>query len=230
MSIYRISGLLLVAALSLGAGKPAPAPVHANWNATIALTPGGGHLLGNPAAPVKLVEYISYTCPHCAHFEVQADGALRVGYIAPGKVSVEVRHMLRDPIDLTVAMLTNCGPPSKFFLNHAAFMRSQSTWIQPLVSVTPAQQQRWGSGDPVTRRRHIATDFHLYQIIATRGYDRITADRCLADQAMAERLAKQAEAGSALGVDSTPSFLLNELLLTGTSDWRSLAPQIDARL
>ena len=229
MPIYRLFALGLIAALSLGAGKHAPAPVRANWNTTIALTPGGGHLLGSPAAPVKLVEYVSYTCPHCAHFEVQADGALRVGYVAPGRVSVEVRHMLRDPIDLTVAMLTNCGPPSKFFLNHAAFMRSQSTWIQPLARVTPAQQQRWGTGDPVTRRRYVAADFRLYQIAASRGYDRVTADRCLADNAMAQRLAKQTEAGVALGVDSTPSFLLNDLLLTGTSEWTTLRPQIDAR-
>ncbi len=230
MPIYRLLALSLIAALSLGAGKPTPPPVRANWNATIALAPGGSHVLGNPAAPVKLVEFVSYTCSHCAQFEVQADGALRVGYIASGKVSVEVRHMLRDPVDLTVAMLTNCGPPSKFFLNHAAFMRSQSTWIQPLANITPAQQHRWGTGDPVTRRRHIATDFQLYRIAAARGYDRTTADRCLADLAMAERLVKQGEAGAALGVNSTPSFLLNGLLLTGTSEWSSLRPQIDARL
>lgn len=230
MPTYRFFALLLVATLSLGAGKPAPAPVRANWNATIAMTPGGGHMFGNPTAPVKLVEYVSYTCGHCAHFETEADGPLRIGYVASGRVSVEVRHMLRDPIDLTVAMLTNCGPPAKFFLNHAAFMRSQSRWIQPLANASPAQQQRWGSGDPATRRRNIANDFRLYQIIATRGYDRVTADRCLADTAMAQRLAQQTEAGAALGIASTPSFVLNGILLTGTSDWHLLQPQIDARL
>lgn len=230
MSVYRISALLLVATLSLGAGKPAPAPVRANWNTTITVTPGGGHMFGNPAAPVKLVEYVSYTCPSCAHFEVEADGPLRIGYVASGRVSVEVRHMLRDPIDLTVAMLTNCGPPTKFFLNHAAFMRSQSRWLQPLASASPAQQQRWSSGDPVARRRYIASDFRLYQIIATRGYDRVTADRCLADTALAQRLAQQTEAGGALGIIGTPSFVLNGILLTGTSDWHLLQPQIDARL
>lgn len=228
MSNYRPFALLMVAVLSLGAGKPAPA--RGNWNGTYTVTPGGGHMLGNPAAPIKLVEYISYTCPHCAHFEIEADGPLKMGYVASGRVSVEVRHMLRDPIDLTVAMLTNCGPPTKFFLNHAAFMRRQSSWIQPLASPTPAQQQRWGSGDPVVRRRNIASDFHFYQIMATRGYDRVAADRCLADPALAQRLAQQTEAGGALGITSTPSFVLNGLLLSATSDWQALQPQIDARL
>jgi hypothetical protein len=49
-------------------------------------------LLGNPRnAPVKLVEYISYTCPHCAHFEAESDAQLRIGFIATGKGSIEVR-------------------------------------------------------------------------------------------------------------------------------------------
>ena len=42
---------------------------------------------------------------------------------------VEVRHLIRDPIDMTVAMLTNCGMPARFFGNHNMFLASQNTWI-----------------------------------------------------------------------------------------------------
>lgn len=230
MNTIRIMALGLVAALSLGATKPATAPLRGNWTATQAVTPGGGHRLGNPAAPVRLVEYISYTCSHCAHFEVEADGPLKIGYITSGKVSVEVRHMLRDPIDLTVAMLTNCGPSAKFFGNHAAFMRSQATWMAPLAKPTPAQISRWTTGEQVARRRTIANDFRLYDIAARRGYDRVTANRCLADNALAQRLTAQTEAGSVLGIQSTPSFLINDVLLAATSSWDALEPQIKARL
>ena len=226
MNLARLTGLALAAALSIGAAKP---PVR-NWNQAIALLPGGSHVLGNPAAEVKLVTFVSYTCPHCAQFEMQADAPMRLTYVHNGRLSIEVRHLVRDPIDLTAAMLTNCGPKEKFFLNHAAIMRRQPVWIKPLEHPTPAQEARWTSGDRVTRSRAIATDFKFYAIMATRGYDRTAVDRCIADQAMAERLGKMTVDAAQLGVTKTPSFMLNDLLLFDTHDWEILRPQIEARM
>lgn len=223
--LTKLLTLAAVAALSLAAGKPA-----ANWNTVVAVTPAGSHVLGNPAAKLKLTTFVSYTCPHCAHFEVEADAPLRLAYVRPGKVSVEVRHMLRDPIDLTVAMLTNCGTKDRFFLNHGMFMRSQANWIKPMMTANQAQRTRWTTGDLASRNRAIASDLHFYEIMATRGYDRVTVDRCLADKAMADRLARQAQAASDLGVMATPSFAINGTLLAGTNEWSVLQPQIDAAL
>lgn len=220
----RLLALLPAAALTLAA---APA---ANWNAVVAVTPEGTHIVGNPNAQVKLAEYVSYTCPHCAAFEVQSDGAMKLGYVRSGKVSVEVRHMLRDPIDLTVALLTNCGSKDRFFINHAMFMRSQATWIKPMITASQAQRSRWTTGDLGARNRAIASDFHFYEMMATRRYDRPTLDRCLADKAMAEKLAAQAQGGVALGVIGTPSFTINGNLLLGTAEWSTLRPQLDAAL
>jgi protein-disulfide isomerase len=208
----------------------AAAPKTVGWNYTVTLTPAGSHVLGNPAAKVKLTQYVSYTCPHCAEFEVQADGPLRLGYIASGKVSVEVRHYLRDPVDLTAALLSNCGAKEKFFLNHGAFMRSQKLWLARMASASAAQRQRWTSGAAPARARAIASDFKFYDIMASRGYDRPSVDRCLGDAAMAQRLADQTEEGSKLGVNSTPSFAIDGVLLIGTHEWSLLGPQLDARM
>lgn len=213
------------ALLCLGA-----APKSVGWNRTVTLSPGGGHVLGNPDAKIKLTQFVSYTCPHCAQFEVEAEGALRIGYVASSKVSVEVRHMLRDPIDLTVALLTNCGPKEKFFLNHTAFMRSQKVWIGRMTNSTAAQRQRWTSGTPLARARAIASDFKFYEIMASRGYDRPTTERCLADADMAQRLADQTAAAQAQGVRSTPSFAIDGQVLIATHEWATLRPQLDARL
>jgi protein-disulfide isomerase len=231
MRLHQMVALAAAAILSIAAGKPAPLsqPDHRNWNAAVAVTPSGSHQLGNPAAAVKLVEYISYTCPHCAAFETQADGPMRLAYVSAGKLQIEVRHYVRDPVDLTVAMLTNCGAPAKFFLNHATFLRSQATWIQPMTNSTPAQRARWSSGDMLTRRRAIASDFHMYEIMQSRGYERVAVDRCLADDAMAQRLAQQNVEADRLGVAGTPSFLLNGQMLYGTHDWSLLQPQLAAR-
>lgn len=217
--------ILGAALLTLGA-----APPRGGWNGVVVLGADGSHVVGNPQAKVKLTEYISYTCPHCATFTVEAEGALQIAYVTSGRVSVEIRHMLRDPIDLTAAMLTNCGAKEKFFQNHAAFMRRQAQWIDPLGKASRAKRQRWVSGTLVQRNRAIASDFHFYEIMAARGYDRSAVDRCLADAAMAQRIGKQAKDAYTLGVRYTPSFTINGQLLEDTSEWSELRPQIDASL
>ena len=228
--------LALFAGAALAQTKPAAKPAQVqtgarNWNTTIALTPQGSHLLGNPAAKVKLTQFVSYTCPHCAHFEAQADAPLRLAFIATGKGSVEVRNFVRDPVDLTAALLTNCGPPAKFFLNHAAFMRSQDAWIAPLARPTPTQQARWTGGSLAQRTRAIAKDFGFYQIMQTRGYTTPQIDKCLADEALAKRLvASTEEAVTKLFVTGTPSFAIDGVVLAGTHTWDALRPQLEARL
>lgn len=225
MRLIRYAAMML-ALLSVAATKPVPG----NWNARVEVTPSGSHVLGNPAAPIKLSEYISYTCPHCAHFDQEASDRLRVYGVSPGKVSVEVRHLVRDPIDMTVAMLTNCGPSSRFFANHTAFLRSQSQWMAAANGASPAQESRWTNGTLKARMQAIATDFGFFTIMERRGYDRMSVERCLADPVMAQKLAAQTAEASRLGVDGTPSFLLNGVLLAGTHDWASLKAQIDARM
>ena len=96
--------LATLAAVSATAAVPA----STNW-LTVVDTAGGGHKIGNPAAKVKLTEFISYTCPACGRFAQEASNALDV-YVASGKVQVDVRHVIRDPIDMTASMLANCGP------------------------------------------------------------------------------------------------------------------------
>ena len=222
--------LALVAGAALAQTKPVKPPLR-NWNTTVALTPQGTHLLGNPAAEVKLTQFISYTCPHCAHFEEQADAQLRLLFVANGKGSVEVRNFVRDPVDMTVALLTNCGAAGKFFGNHAAFLRSQDTWIAPLAHPTPTQQARWSGGSFAQRTRAIAKDFGFSRIMQTRGYTNPQIDKCLADEALAKRLAASTEeAGSKLFVTGTPMFAIDGVVLAGTHSWDALRPQLDARM
>jgi protein-disulfide isomerase len=221
---------LAFAALAALASSAGATTKTIGWNYQVSLGADGSHVLGNPKATVKLTEYISYTCPACARFTTESEGPLRIGYVSTGKVSVEVRHLLRDPIDLTVAMLANCGTTEKFFLNHVAFMRSQSTWIKPLASASQTQKQRWITGSLVQRNRAIANDFNLFAVMQSRGYDRMTADKCLADQAMAQRLGNQAKQGYSLGIRSTPAFTINGKLLDDTSTWSELRPQLDASM
>jgi protein-disulfide isomerase len=224
--IMRLGALAAAALLAVGAAPPAP---RGNWLAMVAVTASGSHTLGNPAAPVKLVEYLSYTCPHCAHFQQQSEAPMKLAFIQPGKVQVEVRHLVRDPVDMTVAMLTNCGEPSRFFANHNLFLQSQERWLKRLDTASEAQKARWTTGPLPARMRAIAGDFGFYAMMEARGYRRTDVNRCLADEGMAKRLADQTAGAADHGVSGTPSFLLDGVRLAGTHDWQTLASQLQAR-
>ena len=118
--------------------------------------------------------------------------------------------------------------------NNATGMTStanpSTTPAPPTTRIFPAQRNRWYTGDRAMRMRAVASDFHFYDMMATRGYDRMTLDKCINDNALAERLAAISAASDKLGVDHTPSFTLNGQLLVGTNGWDLLEPQIAARL
>jgi protein-disulfide isomerase len=207
----------------------AAAPASGNWLTTVD-THGGGHAIGNPQAKVKLTEFVSYTCPHCGHFEAEAANAVDL-YVATGKVQVDVRHVVRDPVDLTAAMLANCGPAIKFPRNHATIFAAQPKWLPAMARATTGQTARWTSGPGGQRRRAIASDLGFYDLMATRGYERVELDRCLNDEALAKRIAEQSAADDKKwGVSSTPTFAIDGTVLAGTWTWDVLRPQLDARL
>lgn len=225
MRIVKMAAAAFVALLSVAATDP-----HPDWTAQVAATQTGSHVLGNPAATVKLAEYISYTCPHCASFHKEADGPLRIGYVAQGKVSVEMRHLVRDPVDLAAALLANCGDKAGFFQRHNAFLRAQDDWLPRIGNAPASQRQRWSTGPVPERLRAIASDFGFYDLVEQRGISRSDANRCLGDEAMTKRLLGQTQAAIAAGVEGTPSFMLNGQLMSDVHDWDGLRGQIDKRM
>lgn len=222
--VSRAALSLLAAVLALAVPAAAQAPL------AVSRTAPGVHVIGENSAPLRLTEYVSYTCSHCADFEQEAGDALKLAYVGPGKIALEIRNLVRDPVDLTVAMLAHCGDAGKFAMNHAALMRSQDRWLGHLRETTAAQRARHQTGSNTDRRRAIARDAGLYDIMGTRGYDAPSLDRCLADEALARALAERSEEYWRSGVTGTPSFAIDGLLLRATHDWPSLKAQIDARL
>jgi protein-disulfide isomerase len=217
MRLAFAAALLAAAPLAMGAGQ--------NWLVTVTAD-GTAHRIGNPAAKTQLVEYVSYTCPHCAAFTKEAEGAIQLAYIQPGKVNVEIRNLIRDPIDLTVAMLADCPPIARFPQNHTAFLGHQESWIGPLTTATDAQQERWRQ-PTLAGRRAIASDFKLYDIMERRGYSRVQVDHCLADDALMKRIVASSTKDWAIpDIGGTPAFSINGVLMPGTHSWQGLQPQL----
>ena len=220
--IVQAAALLAAALLTTGATR-------LNWDATVVET-DGGHRIGNPDAKVKLTEFISYTCPHCAHFAREGEPRLKLGYVIQGEVSLEIRHLIRDPVDLTAAMLVNCGAAAKFPQNHTAFMLGQDKWIEPLGRATEAQQVRWRVAGAAGRRA-IASDAGFYRLMEGRGYRRTEVDRCLADEAFARKLAETSAKDWRLpGVGGTPAFAINGTVMPDTHTWEALEPHLKRAL
>lgn len=211
---------IVIAALL--AAAPLTAVLGQNWLGTYAATEAGNRV-GNPQAKTKLVEYVSYTCPHCGEFFKEADAAIKIGLVQPGKASVEVRHVIRDPVDLAATVLVNCGDKSKFWGNHDMFFAQQDKWMTAWNMALPSQERRWQSGPLASRMQAVAGDLGFYEMMETRGYTRSQVDRCLTDEAAIRALVEKSDAAAdAAGVRSTPSFVLNGKLLANVHTWASL--------
>ena len=217
----RTLGWLAAGALAAMAGVGVGA-ASSNWN-THVVRADGAHVIGNPKATRVLTEFVSYTCPHCGDFARTGDEALKLAHVGPGNLRLEIRHIVRDPVDLTVAMMTWCGDPKKFPQNHAAFMHSQPRWLSLARSTTPAQRQRWSSGDIPARMRAVASDLDFYKIMEGRGYSRTDIDKCLANTELTNALAANSTRDAErYNVAGTPSFALVGKLLPEVLVWPTL--------
>lgn len=231
---FSVLFVSLACALALtGAGKPVrplpikPAPAVTQWDRKVTVTPEGTHILGNPDAPIRLVEFVSYSCPHCGIFEMQGGEELVRDFIRPGNASYEVRPFLRNEIDKAAALLAYCGPASGFFGNNSALLGKQHMWLR---NPTQAQAKRWSDPDHLNRMHAMAEDLALYDFMKPSGLSRRELDRCLADEALAQRLEQQTdEAVQKLNVMGTPTFLLNGAQ-TPENTWPGLKPRLQALL
>ena len=199
------------------------------WHAAVAPT-DGGHLIGNPDAEAKLVEFISYSCPTCALFARQGEAPLQYVFIHSGKLNLEIRPIIRNNIDLAATMMVQCGATENFARNHAMMLNSQATWLAVSRNMTAAQKARWGDGLRAEQRRAIASDLGLYGFMAARGYEQTELDRCLNDDARAAALDAQSNADfERFGLEGTPSFVLDGTTLEHVHDWNSLEPKLQER-
>lgn len=164
--------------------------------------------LGNPAAPVTIVEYSSLTCPHCASFHLETLPQIKSAYIDPGKVRFIYRDYPLDPRALAAAMVARCVEPARYFGFLDVLYRDQQTWAR--------------SADPIR-------DLKVRAQLAALSPQAV--DACLADQELArgiEAIARQASREH--GIDSTPSFVVNGRLLRGAHAFADFRAAIEAAL
>lgn len=208
----------VLALLALLTVTAAPANPAVDWTKTVARAPSGGFLIGNPAAKIRLVEYMSYTCPHCQHFAMESATPLMRDYIAKGTVSFEVRNFLLNGLDFTFALAARCGGVARFKGNHDAIFANQQALEAKAMKFDPKPYGK----NPVAGMQAWARASGLTDLMAKRGVPAAALDKCIADKAEQGRI--QAMTRDAIDVkklSGTPSFFINDQPLSGNT-WGSV--------
>ena len=227
-----IAALAAIAALAI-LSAPAPAQQRAaqrDWTQNVVRTPEGGFRMGNPQASVKVIEFLSLTCPHCAQFAAQGASRLIQDHVRSGRVSLEYRNYILNGYDLAASFLSRCAAPSHYFdLNHA-LLASQRQWMGRIDALTDAQRTELRGMQPLAAMQRIVVLLGLDAIAARHGVPASLQRTCLADQAGLTRLAEmQQAAGRDFGVHATPSFVVNGRLADHVHDWAGLEPLLGGR-
>lgn len=171
----------------------------------------GDIVLGNPDAPVTVIEYASFTCPHCATFHAQAFKPFRAEYIDTGKVRFILREVYFDRFGLWASMTARCGGEAGFYPIAGQLFDTQATW---------------------TKADDIADA--IKKVGRLNGLGAAELEACLADQKMAEALvaAYQTNAG-ADQIESTPTFIIQGKTrerASGTMGFEEFKALIDKQL
>lgn len=236
---------LLVAALVgaplMAAPKPAARhmPSHAvqrtaprgpvNWVRTIAATPEGGVRMGNPNAPVKLVEYGSRFCPYCARFHAESMATLRGKYVASGKVSYEFRdYPVHGALDLAPILIGHCVSTANYFPLLDQMMADQPRILAREEEVV-RQVQAEHPATPTLIAISFAEKLGLIDYMARHGLPAARTRACLSSKAGFDLLAKRADDAVRLyQVRGTPTFVINGKVADGVGDWAALEPALKA--
>jgi protein-disulfide isomerase len=207
--------------------KVAP-PAGKAWTDVVAKTAEGGYRVGNPDAPIKLVEYGALSCSHCGEFAKEAAEELLNDYVASGRVSFELRFFMLNAFDVPATLLATCGANEAVIPLADQFWAWQPTMFANLQSVGDAKLQQAAALPPAQRMTTIAQLAGMTDFYASRGIARDQGNACLTDTAKAEALAKQTETASRkYNVTGTPSFFINEAPV-GTADWATLETKLQA--
>ncbi len=200
------------------------APNGGNWAEIVSQTPEGGFRLGNPDAPVKLVEYASFTCPHCRDFAATASEALRNTYVRSGQVSWEFRSFLLNAPDVALSLLAACQPPAAYFRTVDQLYAQQNEFMG---NIDDAERQRLQPLAPEQMIAPLARAMDLDTFFARRGMPETRFDQCLASRQAVQQLTDANErAVSREGVTGTPTFFINGERLENVADWPGLEPRL----
>lgn len=168
----------------------------------------GDVVLGDPNAPLTVIEYASFTCPHCKSFHVNTWPKFKEEYVDTGKVKFIMREVYFDKYGLWASMTARCGGEKGFYAMTDTFLKQQSVWTKA-DDISQAIQQ-------IGRRAGLSQD----QLSA-----------CLGDRDFAKTLLESYQKNAAEDeIRSTPTFIIGGELHSGSMNFEDFSKIVDAAL
>jgi protein-disulfide isomerase len=187
---------------------PAPTLVAADAAELLQAGPLGESALGDPNAPVTIVEYASMTCSHCAAFHKDTYPALKEKYIDTGKVYFIFREFPLDPVATAAFMLARCVPESQYFTFVSALFKNQNIWA--------FTDDRVGG---------------LTKMGKQAGLTQEKFDECLTNQELLDGVNWVKDRGAkTFDVNSTPTFFINGEIIRGALPLDQFEEKINEQL
>lgn len=144
-------------------------------------------ILGDPNAPIEIIEYSSMTCPHCAAFHINTLPELKAQYLDTGRAKLVFREFPLDRVALIVSVIARCMGEERFFDFIDVMFRTQDQWSH--------------AEDPIGE---------IKKIVRMGGQDPDLIDACLEDQALIDGVLAVRQAGDEqYDINSTPTFIVD---------------------
>ena len=235
LAIASIAALSLAACDSGGAGASGDAlpkvaaPAGQTWSNVVTATQDG-FVMGNPDAPLKLIEFGSPTCSHCAEFSNEGSEALKSEFVNSGRVSLEFRPFLINALqDSLIASVLSCQPPERFFPLLENVYASQEQLFAGFSGADQAAVQSAAALPAAQRMSAVAKEVGLESFFAARGIPASDLQTCLADLPKIEKWGESTQRNAAeFEVTGTPTFVLNGQVLNNAGTWDVVRERLEA--
>jgi protein-disulfide isomerase len=189
-ALLAILSLLFVSPASSEAADPHPMLADAH---TVLQITKDDRILGNPEAPITIVEYASLTCPHCAHFANDVLPEIKKEWIDTGKAKLVLRDFPLDEPALRAAMIARCAAPDRYYAFADTFFAAQEKWVR-----SPDYREA------------------LARLAKLGGMGKEEFDTCLKNTELENKIVEgRLRATQELEVNSTPTFFVNGSKLAG---------------
>jgi protein-disulfide isomerase len=161
---------------------------------------------GNPKAPVTVIEYASFTCPHCGHFMNDVFPSIEKNYIETGKVRWIYRDFPLDKLAVYASVLARCGGAAHYYGFVKVLFEQQTDWVLAAKPMNALKQIGRLGG------------------VSDQAFTACMEDKTLMDAPLKSRL----QGENKYKIDATPTFIINGVKHVGDMPYKDFAKLFDS--
>lgn len=161
----------------------------------------GDIMLGNPDAPIKVIEYASMTCSHCATFHEEVFRRFKKEYLDTGRASYVLRHFVLNGPDMAASIIARCVDEKRYYAFVNLFLGKQASWISPWQNVTPGEDKSLAD---------MAIEARMDDFLKPTGISSGRIRACLDTGKLRDDLMRvRAEGNAEYDITGTPTIIIN---------------------